>query len=233
MVGALGQPLLFWSIFGLGLGGAFRVPGAEGLDYLEYFYPGVLVMIVLFTSIFSTMSVIEDRHAGFLQLALVAPASRLALVLGKTLGGTAIALVQAAVFLCFAKLAGFDPARVAWLSLAAVLIAGAVGLTALGLALAWLLDSVQGYHAVMSLLLIPMWVLSGAMFPAAHSAPVLGSLMRWNPMTYIVCATRRALAGGEVPDALAIATPAVELVVVVAFAVIALGACVAVCSRRR
>ena len=100
VLGALAQPILFWLIIGGGLDRTFHVPGSAGLGYREYFFPGVIMMIVLFTSIFSTMSVIEDRHAGFLQAVLVAPSSRGALVLGKTLGGVAVALLQAALVLC-------------------------------------------------------------------------------------------------------------------------------------
>ena len=108
VVGALVQPLIFWLVIGAGMAAQFRMPGADGVGYVQYFYPGIVMLVVLFTSIFTTMSVIEDRHKGFLQAVLVAPASRAALVLGKTLGGVAIALVQAAILLALAPLAGFD-----------------------------------------------------------------------------------------------------------------------------
>src|SRR5256885_7179358 len=141
------------------------------------------------------MSVIEDRHKGFLQAVLVAPASRAALVLGKTLGGVAIALMQAAIFLALAPLAGFDVRAIEWAQLALSLVLIGVGLSSMGFAIAWWLDSTQGYHVVMSVLLIPLWILSGAMFPVSGAAPVLGWLMRCNPMAYAVAGLRRSLYG--------------------------------------
>src|SRR5262249_27849419 len=152
VVGALVQPLIFWLVIGSGLSSSFRMPGAERVDYTQYFYPGIVLLVVLFTSIFTTMSVIEDRHKGFLQAVVVAPASRAALVLGKTLGGVAIALAQAALFLALAPLAGFDARTIEWPLLALLLLAIAVALSSLGFAIAWWLDSTQGYHVVMSVL---------------------------------------------------------------------------------
>ena len=133
--------------------------------------------MVLFTAIFSTISVIEDRHHGFLQAVLVAPASRTALVLGKTLGGVAIALMQAAALVALAPLAGFSLGAMSWPMLAASLFFSALGFTALGFAIAWWIDSTQGYHAIMSVALIPLWMLSGAMFPASGAHRVVHVLM--------------------------------------------------------
>lgn len=215
VAGALIQPVLFWLVLGAGLSGTFRMQGAEGLGYMEYFYPGVILMVVLFTSIFTTMSLIEDRHAGFLQAVLVGPASRTSLVLGKTLGGTTIAMVQAVLFLLLAPLAGFALTSISWPMLIAHLVLASAGLTALGFALAWWLDSVQGYHAVMSVLLLPLWVLSGAMFPATEGT-LLATLMRFNPLSYAAAGVRRALYGGELPSGASIggASAAVELAIV-------------------
>ena len=128
VVGALVQPLIFWLVIGSGMASSFRMPGAEGVGYVQYFYPGIVMLVVLFTSIFTTMSVIEDRHKGFLQAVFVAPASRAALVLGKTLGGVAIALRQAAIFLAPAPLAGFDALAIHWGELALLLVLIGVGL---------------------------------------------------------------------------------------------------------
>src|SRR5436190_1703713 len=110
VVGALGQPLIFWVLFGAGLRGSFQAPewAPSGMSYQEYFFPGVTVMIVLFTAIFSTISIIEDRREGFLQGVLVAPVSRLSLVLGKLCGGTALALVQSGLFLTLAPAVGMS-----------------------------------------------------------------------------------------------------------------------------
>ena len=100
MIGAIGQPLLFWVFFSEGLGPAFRMPGeASGVSFREYFFPGTLVLILLFTAIFTTILIIEDRREGFSQSVLVAPMPRWAMVLGKLLGGAAIALAQGLIFL--------------------------------------------------------------------------------------------------------------------------------------
>src|SRR5258708_19001386 len=114
---------------------------------------------------FWSVWVIEDRDAGCLEAVRVAPAPRLALVVGKTLGGTSVALIQAALLLPLAGWAGFPLAHVSWPAALGILAAAGMALTALGFALAWALDSTQGYHAIMSVLLLPMWILSGAMFP--------------------------------------------------------------------
>jgi ABC-2 type transport system permease protein len=141
------------------------------------------------------MSVIEDRQRGFLQAVLASPASRTTLVLGKTLGGVAIALTQALAFIALAPLAGFAYSSIAWGVLLAALVSAALALSALGFAVAWWLDSTQGYHVVMSVVLIPAWIVSSAMFPSAGAPAWLATVMRVNPMAYSVSAVRRALTG--------------------------------------
>lgn len=211
--GALAQPLLFWLVLGTGVTG-----------YREFLYPGVLVMVVLFTAVFSTMSVIEDRHSGFLQAVLASPAPRGALVAGKTLGGAAIALAQAALFLALSPLAGASYGQIAWLPLLAVLMLLAVGLTAVGFAFAWWLDSTQGYHAIMMVLLMPSWVFSGAVFPVERAAPWMASIMRANPVTHGVDAVRAAVAGANPTLA--------DLGVVAGLAVLSLIFAIWACARR-
>src|SRR5262249_19495652 len=138
VAGSLAQPLILWAVLGGGLGGSFRAgAGDGGGGYLQYFYPGVVVLTMLFTAISSTISVIEDRHHGFLQAVLAAPVSRTALVLGKTLGGVAIASLQAAVLVLLAPLAGFALGAMSWPLLVGTLVVPAVGFTALGFAMAW------------------------------------------------------------------------------------------------
>lgn len=198
VIGALGQPLLFWVLFGAGLGPSFRLPGAEanGVSYSEYFFPGTVILIVLFTSIFTSISTIEDRREGFLQSVLVAPISRGAMVLGKLLGGTIIALLQGLVFLLLALTLQVSVTPLAFVQIVVFLFAVGFGLCGLGFVLAWRTDSVQGFHAVMSLLLMPMWLLSGAFFPASDG--LLGWIVRLNPLTYGVAGLRRLLyAGGS------------------------------------
>jgi ABC-2 type transport system permease protein len=195
VIGALAQPIIFWLVIGSGFSGSFQVQGAEGLSYMEFFFPGVVTMVLLFSAIFATITVIEDRREGFLQCVLAGPGSRLSVVLGKCLGATAIALLQAGLFLGFAPWAGVKLAQVDLPLLASVLVLSALFLTAMGFTLAWWINSSTGYHAVMSVILIPMWVLSGAMFPLKGAGTVIGAVMQLNPMRFAVEGVRRALYG--------------------------------------
>lgn len=212
IVGAIGQPLIFWILFGAGLRSSFQAPPwaaqlQRPLAYQEYFFPGIAVLIVLFTAIFSTISIIEDRREGFLQGVLVAPVSRSAIVLGKLLGGTLLALLQAGLFLLIGPLlswAGLAPEFELQWTLGGMLLATAylaviaVELTAIGFLLAWPMNSTQGYHAVMSVFLMPMWLVSGAFFPGSGSG-WLAWVMRANPLTYGVAGLRRLLYAESLP----------------------------------
>jgi daunorubicin resistance ABC transporter membrane protein len=237
VVGSFAQPLILWLVLGAGFGGSFQPganlgAGAAGVSYLQYFYPGVVVLTMLFTAIFSTISVIEDRHHGFLQAVLAAPATRTALVLGKTLGGVTIASLQAAVLIALAPMAGFSLAAVDWPMLLGALVLASLGFTALGFAMAWWIDSTQGYHAVMMVALIPLWMLSGAMFPPAAGG-VMSTLMAADPMTYVMSAARRGFHGAALPAGLVPSSSgALDLGVVAAFAVAGVAAAVALCRRR-
>jgi ABC-2 type transport system permease protein len=196
---ALGQPFIFWILFSSLVGTSFTWPGnAHQGSYSEYFFPGTLVMILLFTAIFATISVIEDRREGFLQSVLVAPIPRWSMVIGKVFGGTLIAVAHAAVFL----LLGFtlDVALnlpILIVVLAYLFIVG-MALTSLGLAIAWPMQSTQGFHAIMMVFLLPMWLLSGAFFQPA------GNWMAWvikfNPLTYCVAMLRRLLYWTAAPE---------------------------------
>jgi daunorubicin resistance ABC transporter membrane protein len=234
LVGALAQPLLFWLVIGGGLASTFQLKGAGDLGYLEYFYPGILVMLVLFASIFGTITVIEDRHAGFLQSVLVGPGSRAAVVVGKSLGVGSVGLVQAALFLALLPLAGFTYGGLDWLALGTFLVLGALGLSAFGFALAWATDSSQAYHAVMSILLLPGWILSGAMFPLSEERPVLAALMRANPMSYLVSGARRAFYPDALPPGTGVGgSLAVDLAVTAGFAVASVALATWICFKKR
>lgn len=150
-------------------------------------------MIVLFTSIFTMMSVIEDRDRGFLSSVLVAPVSRSAIVMGKVLGGTTLSAVQGLVFLVFAPAVGvhFSPENFAIIVVSVFLMA--FSLTALGFALAWRMESAQAFHAIVNLFLIPLWLLSGALFPVNRASGWIAWVMRVNPLTYGLDALRTAL----------------------------------------
>lgn len=206
IVGAFAPPLLAWLLLGAGFGSSFRAPGGAG--YLGWFFPGTVVLVVLFAAIFSTISVIEDRREGFLQAVVVSPVPPLSVALGKIAGGTLLALIQGGALLALAPLLGFAPSAAALAPALLVLALVALALTGLGLAIAWMLESTQGFHAVMNLVLIPMWFLSGSFFPAAGAPPWLRAAMAANPLTYGVASLRRALdpaAPAGVPAALSVA----------------------------
>lgn len=190
VVGSIGQPVLFWLFLGTGFTGSFRPPSMEGMSYLEFFYPGVLLMLLLFASIFSSITVIEDRDQGFLQSVLVAPVSRLAIVFGKVLGGTLIALTQALLFLLLAPFLGLSlsPAGVTLELL--LLFLTSCGFTALGFLCAWSMKSTAGFHAIMMVFLMPLWLLSGALFPSQHVPAWLQILMEINPVTHALVLLR-------------------------------------------
>ena len=231
VAGALAPPVLFWLLIGFGLGPSFHAPGAAaGTIYLAYFFPGVVILILLFTAIFSEISIIEDRREGFLQAVLIAPVPRASVVLGKVLGGTTLALLQSALFLLLGPAIGLHLSSAGALAiLAAVLFLLAFALTSLACAIAWWLDSTQGFHAIMNLFLIPMWLLSGTLFPVAGTPGWLGAVMRVNPLTYGVAALRRVLAPG---DAAGLPGFGASLGVTAACAALAFGAAVWVASRR-
>jgi ABC-2 type transport system permease protein len=233
VIGALAPPVLFWLLIGSGLGPSFHAPGAAaGTSYLAFFFPGIVILILLFTAIFSEISIIEDRREGFLQGVLVSPVPRSSIVLGKVLGGTTLALLQSVLFLALGPAAGLVfPSAGSVAILAVVLFLLAFALTALAAAIAWSLDSTQGFHAIMNLFLIPTWLLAGTLFPVAGTPGWLGSVMRINPLTYGVAALRRALAPSP---AAAADLPgfALSLGVTLACAALAFGAATLVASRR-
>jgi len=194
VIGVLASPLVFWLVLGSGFGTSFRSGGGPGQQhYLDYSYPGILILIVLFTSIFTMMSVIEDRKEGFLLSVLVAPVPRTAIVLGKVLGGTTLAAVQGMIFLIFAPFAGIhlDPVQIVLVAVVVFLVS--FSLTALGFAIAWPMDSSQAFHGIVNLFLIPLWLLSGALFPLAGASGWIRVIMRLNPLTYGVEALRKLL----------------------------------------
>jgi daunorubicin resistance ABC transporter membrane protein len=222
-LGVVLQPLMLWAILGLGIGRMMTF-GSSDADYLEYFFPGIVVMVVLFTSIFATISIIEDRREGFLQQVLVAPGSSSAMVLGKIAGVVSLTLIQSVLLFAFAPIAGYSLGDVAWVSLLAAVVLSTMGLTAMNIAIAWKMTSVQGYHAIMSLATIPLWMLSGALFPVQEGG--IGLLMKLNPVTYMVSATRSSL-GGDAHVALS-----TSLGLTAAFAVVTLLVSAYLCRRK-
>jgi len=197
VVGVIASPLLFWLVLGSGFAHSFS-SGKTGAasDYSSFFFPGAIVMIVLFTAIFSMMSLIQDRNEGFLLSVLAAPISRSSIVLGKVLGGATLAAIQGIFFLLFCPLVGVHPGIAAIALAIAIILLISFELTALGFAIAWPMDSPQAFHAIVNLILIPLWLLSGSLFPADRASGWMRIIMRLNPLTYGVDMLRNTLFPG-------------------------------------
>jgi ABC-2 type transport system permease protein len=179
-------------MLGFGFRSSFQLPGAQGISALEYLYPGSIVLNILFTAIFSSISLIQDRNEGFLQAVLVAPLSRSALVFGKILGGAALAASQGILFLVLAPFVGIHLTVLSFILSALTIALISFALTGVGFIFAWRMQSVQGFHAIMNLILMPMWILSGSFFPSVGAPGALKLAMSCNPLTYGVIALRQS-----------------------------------------
>jgi ABC-2 type transport system permease protein len=185
VVGVIISPLLFWVVIGAGFGSSVKAgPSGQPENFLVTFFPGALMMIVLFTSIFTMMSVIQDRNEGFLLSVMTAPVHRSSIVLGKVLGGTTLAAIQGLLFLVFAPLVGIRMGLEQFLLVVLITFLVAFSLTALGFAIAWKMESPQGFHAIINLFLLPMWMLSGALFSYSGASKWIAWVMAINPLTY-------------------------------------------------
>ena len=245
-VGAsLAQPLLYLVIFGTGLasslGGGFGASaGAAGVSYTQFIYPGVISMSVLFTAIFGAMSIVWDREFGFMRELLVAPIDRAAIAVGKTLGGATQAMIQGLILLVFAPFVGVHLDPVVVLQLIALTFVLAFGLSAMGVALASYMRSMQGFQVVMNFLMMPMFFLSGALFPLVGLPGWMTVLTRLNPASYGIDPIRRVLLGssGFPVERFAInifdqTLPiALEAAIVLAFGAVMLGLAVRAFQRR-
>jgi ABC-2 type transport system permease protein len=226
VIGALATPIVFWLLIGTGMGRSFAAPdGTSG--YLTYFFPGTILMILLFTAIFSTISVIEDRREGFLQGVLVAPVGRSAIVIGKILGGAVLATAQAVLFLLLGWLTGIATFSLGSLVISLLLMfVVSLALTGLGLCIAWRMSSTQGFHAIMNLFLMPMWFLSGALFPLRDDTPqLLKAAILANPLHYALTSLRSGLAAPA-------SIPVAPLVVTLVFTAAMIGLSVMVARGR-
>jgi ABC-2 type transport system permease protein len=204
---AIGTPLLIWVFFASGFAHSFSArAGGEGPDasYGAYLIPGMASLTVVFSSIFAAISLIEDRHEGFLQSVLVSPAPRWVGVGAKIAGGTIVAAAQGVVLLLLAPVLGVHAGVGALLLAALGLVVISVGISGLGLAAAWCIDSTQGFHGVMNLVLMPMWLLSGSLFPIAGASPWLRVVMMINPLYWPTAAVRESLSGGDAREPFAV-----------------------------
>jgi len=174
VMSVVASPLVFWLLIGY------------GSNDLALYYSGTLVLTVMFSAIFSTISIIEDRREGFLLSMLVSPAPRTSLVLGKILGAATLGWIQGLMLLVFAPLAGVSIGLVDVIQVAAAMFLISFALTGLGFAIAWKMDSTAAFHGIMMLLLVPMWMASGALFPMAKAHGWVKAIMWVNPLTYSV-----------------------------------------------
>lgn len=195
LIGSLGQPLLFMIAFGFGFGPMYtRASG--GANYMDFLAPGIVSMSILFTAVFSGLEVIWDRQFGFLKETLVAPISRTEIMLGKTFGGATIALIQGMIVLGLTYLLGFRISSFADFALGLVfMVLIAVFFAGLGLAIASKMKDMQGFQLIMNFLIMPIFFLSGALFPLENLPAPIYFISRIDPLTYGVDGLRGAISG--------------------------------------
>jgi ABC-2 type transport system permease protein len=207
LVASLAQPLLYLLIFGTGLSsalsgssGAFGAAGSTGgLSYVQFIFPGIIGMAVLFSAIFGAMSIVWDREFGFLKEVLVAPIDRSAVAVGKALGGATQAMIQGLVLLVLAPLIGIDLSLTTILALVPLTFVLAFSLSALGVAIASRMKSMQGFQMIMTFLMMPMFFLSGALFPLQGLPSWMNVLTRLDPAAYGMDPLRRVVLGSSLP----------------------------------
>jgi ABC-2 type transport system permease protein len=194
IVVSLGQPCLYLLALGFGLGPVFKQAG-QG-SYLQFMAPGVVGMTVLFSSVFSGIAMLWDRQFGFLKETLVAPVSRLQIMIGRTLGGATVAVIQGSLILIICLVAGFRPNS--WIALPAAflfVLLIAVVFAALGTAIGSVIKDMQGFQLVMNFLVMPLFFLSGALFPLANLPVVMSFVTKLDPLSYGVDGLRGVLTG--------------------------------------
>ncbi len=193
IVGMIGQPLLYLLIVGQGIASGLNLRNAPGTNYLLFMYPGILGMSVLFTSIFSGISIIWDREFGFLKEVLVAPVPRWAVALGKVFGGATVAMAQSVILIALAPFIGVQLSVLLVVELLLLCFLISIAVTSLGVAIAAGMRSMQGFQMVMNFLVMPLYFLSGAMFPVASAPLWMRALMTVDPLTYGVDALRNVI----------------------------------------
>ena len=194
IIGSLGQPLLYLLALGFGLGPIFQRSGSG--NYIKFLVPGIIAMSILFTAIFSGIELIWDKQFGFLKETLVAPVSRLEIMIGRTLGGATVATFQGIIVLLISFLLGFRLNNIGFILIAVLLMFVIATLfTALGTAIASVLDDMQGFQLIMNFLVLPLFFLSGALFPLRGLPRLLGIVTRFDPLTYGVDGLRSVLSG--------------------------------------
>lgn len=193
MIGSLGQPILFLVALGFGLGPIYAKAGAG--DFIQFLAPGIISMTILFNSMFSGIEVIWDRQFGFLKETLVAPVSRLEIMIGKTLGGATISILQGILVFIVTLIVGFNP-NFTYFPLAILfMFLIAILFTAFGVAIASNLEDMQAFPIIMNFLIMPLFFLSGSIFPLEEIPRTLKLITMFNPLTYGVDGIRGSLTG--------------------------------------
>lgn len=199
IVAALGQPLLYLFVFGTGLAPAMSASTGGALDFRQFMFPGILAMAVLFTAIFSAVSIVWDREFGFLKEVMVAPVSRAAVALGKVAGGATVAMFQGVIVLLLGPVVGVKLAAPQVVMLIGLMLLLATVMTSFGILIAARQKSMEGFQMMMNFLLMPMFFLSGAFFPLGRVPLWMAWLSRLDPVTYGVDALRQEALSRSVP----------------------------------
>ncbi|MEM5814168.1 MAG: ABC transporter permease [Candidatus Aenigmatarchaeota archaeon] len=199
IISTLFQPLMFLAIFGSGLKQTLAA-GNFGIDFVQFMYPGIIAMSVMGIAFFSTISTVWDREFGFLKEILVAPVSRVSVALGKTLGATTIAAIQALILLVLAPFIGVKIQLVIVPQLLLFMILIAFAISGMGLLIASLMKTTESFGLLMQILIFPMFFISGAFFPLTNVPFWMNLLAKINPLTYGVDALRQILLGSQIPQ---------------------------------
>lgn len=202
MIGMIGQPLLYLLVVGQGITSSMSLNAAPaGIDYLKFMYPGIIGMSVLFTAIFSALSIIWDREFGFLKEVQVAPVPRWSVAIGKVLGGSTVATLQSMILIALAPFAGISLSLVLIIKLMFIAFLMSFAITSFGVAIAAQMESMQGFQMIMNFLIMPLYFLSGAMFPMTNAPTWMKTSMLINPLTYGVDAIRNVVFSATLVDA--------------------------------
>ncbi len=194
VIGSLGMPFFILAILGSGLNGAMSLPGTNG-NYMEFITPGVLGMVLLFASVFTGVMVIVDRQFGFLKETLVAPVSRTSIVLGKSIGGATAAIMQGVLMLVVAGLLGVNIPIASVPMLLVIMTITSLAFVSLGIMIASVLDDMHGFQLVMNFLIMPLFFLSGGLFPLNTAPEIVRIISYLDPLTYSVEAMRYLFIG--------------------------------------
>ena len=203
IVSSFAFPLMFLVVFGAGFN---RIVGsmAEGVDFIQFIYPGILAMTVVMSSLFAGMSIVWDREFGFLKEILVAPISRTGIVLGKALGAAVTAMGQGTILLVLAPILGLSLTPILVIKYLATILLLSLSLSGLGIFIATRMRSQQGFQMVVQLLIFPLIFLAGVFFPVDNVPPWLQVIAKVNPLTYGVDAVRQLFLAGEEATTLAV-----------------------------